>query len=127
MASPGSVAEWKDYRRLGVYLRPYQARLVLVLAISLAATSLSLIQPFLSKLLIDGALLKHDMRTLVLVSVLMFVATVAGFGLNILSSYRYVTVSAAMLFDMRLALFRHLQTLSPRFYAGYRLGDLMSR
>jgi ATP-binding cassette, subfamily B, bacterial len=28
---------------------------------------------------------------------------------------------------MRLALFRHLQTLSPRFYAGFRLGDLMSR
>jgi ATP-binding cassette subfamily B protein len=122
-----SVAQWKDYRRLWVYLRPYKARLVLVLAISLAATSLSLIQPFLSKLLIDGALLKHDMHTLVLVSVLMFVATVAGFVLNIVSSYRYVTVSAAMLFDMRLALFRHLQKLSPRFYAQFRLGDLMSR
>ncbi len=127
MASPGSVAQWKDYRRLGVYLRPYKARLALVLAISLAATSLSLIQPFLSKLLIDGALLKHDMRTLVWVSVLMFVATVAGFVLNIVSSYRYVTVSAEMLFDMRLALFRHLQKLSPRFYAQFRLGDLMSR
>jgi ATP-binding cassette subfamily B protein len=124
---PGSVAQWKDYRRLWVYLRPYKARLALVLAISLAATSLSLIQPFLSKLLIDGALLKHDMHTLVLVSVLMFVATVAGFVLNIVSSYRYVTVSAAMLFDMRLALFRHLQKLSPRFYAQFRLGDLMSR
>jgi ATP-binding cassette, subfamily B, bacterial len=124
---PGSVAQWKDYRRLWVYLRPYKARLALVLAISLAATSLSLIQPFLSKLLIDGALLKHDMHTLVLVSVLMFTATVLGFVLNIVSSYRYVTVSAAMLFDMRLALFRHLQKLSPRFYAQFRLGDLMSR
>jgi ATP-binding cassette, subfamily B, bacterial len=127
VVSPGSVAQWKDYRRLWVYLRPYKARLVLVLAISLAATSLSLIQPFLSKLLIDGALLKHDMHTLVLVSVAMFAATVAGFVLNIVSSYRYVTVSAAMLFDMRLALFRHLQKLSPRFYAQFRLGDLMSR
>ena len=57
----------------------------------------------------------------------MFVATVAGFVLNIVSSYRYVTVSAEMLFDMRLALFRHLQKLSPRFYAQFRLGDLMSR
>lgn len=127
MQSPGSVAQWKDYRRLWVYLRPYKMRLMLVLGISLAATSLSLVQPFLSKLLIDGALLKRDMRALVLVSVLMFVATVAGFLLNILSSYRYVTVSADMLFDMRLALFRHLQKLSPRFYAQFRLGDLMSR
>jgi ATP-binding cassette subfamily B protein len=47
----------------------------------------------------------------------MFGATVLGFVLNILSSYQYVRVSAAMLFDMRLALYRHLQTLSPRFYA----------
>jgi ATP-binding cassette subfamily B protein len=32
-----------------------------------------------------------------------------------------------MLFEMRLALYRHLQTLSPRFYAKWRLGDLVSR
>ena len=32
-----------------------------------------------------------------------------------------------MLFDMRLALYRHLETLSPRFYAKWRLGDLVSR
>jgi ATP-binding cassette subfamily B protein len=38
-----------------------------------------------------------------------------------------VKISAAMLFDLRLALFRHLQTLSPRFYANRRLGDIMSR
>jgi ATP-binding cassette subfamily B protein len=57
----------------------------------------------------------------------MFGATVLGFALNILSSYQYVRVSAAMLFDMRLALYRHLQTLSPRFYAKWRLGDLVSR
>jgi ATP-binding cassette subfamily B protein len=127
MESRGSVAQWKDYRRLWVYLRPYKKRLVLVLAISLAVTSLNLVQPLISKLLIDSALLKRDMRALVWISGLLFLVTVLGFVLNIVSSYRYVTVSAAMLFDMRLALFRHLQKLSPRFYAQFRLGDLMSR
>ena len=110
-----------------MFLRPYTGQLTLVLIISLAATSLSLVQPYISKLLFDQALMKRDLHALVLIAGLMFIAIVAGFALNILSSYRYVRVSAAMLFDMRLALFRHLQTLSPRFYAGYRLGDLMSR
>src|SRR5258708_29862384 len=32
-----------------------------------------------------------------------------------------------MPFDMRVALYRHMQTLSPRFYAKWRLGDLVSR
>jgi len=115
------------FRRLWVYLRPYTGELLIVLVVSLAATSLSLVQPYISKLLIDRALMRRDPQALVWIAGLMFVAIVAGFALNILSSYRYVRVSAAMLFDMRLALFRHLQTLSPRFYAGYRLGDLMSR
>jgi ATP-binding cassette subfamily B protein len=50
-----------------------------------------------------------------------------GFVLNILSSYHYVRVSASVLFDMRLALYRHLQTLSPRFWARTKLGDVVSR
>ena len=123
----GAIAEWRAYRRLWVYLRPYSRQLVLVLVVSLIGTALSLVQPFISKLLIDRALLQRDFHALVWIAGLLFVATVAGFGLNILSSYRYVRVSASMLFDMRLALFRHLQELSPRFYVRYRLGDLMSR
>ena len=127
MKVPEQVANWRDWRRLTVFLRPYSGRLVFILAVSMAATCLNLVQPFISKLLIDNALLKKDMRALVMVAGLMFVATVLGYVLNIASSYRYAQVSAAMLFDMRAALFRHLQTLSPRFYAGFRLGDLMSR
>ncbi len=121
------VAHWRAWRRLWVFLKPYTGRLVLIIAISLAATGLNLVQPFISKLLIDSALLKRDMHALLRVASLMFAATVLGFVFNILSSYRYAKVSAAMLFDMRLALFRHLQSLSPRFYAKFRLGDLMSR
>src|SRR3984957_13716719 len=122
-----SVAQWRTYRRLWVFIRPYTGRLTLVLIVSLVSTALSLAQPYISKLLIDRALLPRNMHALLWISAVMFVATVLGFGLNILASYRYVTVSAAMLFDMRLALFQHLQKLSPRFYARFRLGDLMSR
>lgn len=84
-------------------------------------------QPWLSKLLIDEALLKRDMDALVIMSAAMVGVTLVGFALNALVSYRYVAISAAMLFDMRVALLRHLQTLSPRFYGSFRLGDLMSR
>lgn len=121
------IPNWKSYRRLGVYLRPYVGRLCFVILISLGSTALGLAQPYISKLLIDKALLEKDFHALLVISGMMFGAVVLGFALNILSSYRYVKLSAAMLFDMRLALFRHLQTLSPRFYATFRTGDLMSR
>jgi ATP-binding cassette subfamily B protein len=116
-----------DYRRLKPFLRPYSARLLMILAVSLIATALALVQPYISKLLIDSALLKKDWRMLCWTAGMMFAATVLGFATNILASYQYVRVSAGMLFDMRVALYRHLQTLSPRFFAKWRLGDLVSR
>ena len=127
MTPAATVAQWKTYGRLWMFLRPYAKRLMLVLVVSLFSTGLGLVQPYITKLLIDDALLRRDMRALEWIAGLMFVTSVLGFVLNIVASYRYVKVSAAMLFDMRVALFRHLQTLSPRFYARFRMGDLMSR
>ena len=124
---PPAVADWRTYRRLGRYLRPYAPRLFVVLAISLASTALNLAQPYLSKLMIDDALMRHDLRMLAIISGALLGVTLVGFVLNMLASYRYVALSAAMLYDIRVALLRHLQTLSPRFFAGFRLGDLMSR
>ncbi|MCI4590016.1 ABC transporter ATP-binding protein/permease [Sphingobium sp. BYY-5] len=124
---PPPVADWRTYRRLAPFLKPYRGALLVVLAISLLSTALGLAQPYLSKLMIDQALLKRDMGALVRIAAIMIGVTIAGFGVNILASYRYVALSAAMLYDIRAALLRHLQTLSPRFYGSFRLGDLISR
>ena len=116
-----------DYRRIFNYIIPYWRRLALVLALSLVSTLLSLAQPYITKLLIDEALLRKNLQALTTVAALMVVVTVLGFALNIVSSYRYVAVSAAVLFDMRLAVYEHLQKLSPRFYTRTRLGEIVSR
>ncbi|GBH32439.1 ABC transporter ATP-binding protein [Sphingobium xenophagum] len=126
-ATPAPVADWSAYKRLSPFLRPYRGALMVVLAISLVSTALGLAQPSLSKLMIDQALLRRDMGALVRIAAIMIGVTVAGFAVNILASYRYVALSAAMLYDIRVALLRHLQTLSPRFYGSFRLGDLVSR
>jgi len=91
------------------------------------ATGVGLVQPYFSKLLIDSALLRRDMRALVWVAGLMAAFTIAGFVLNIVSSYQYVRISAHLLFEMRLTLYRHLQACSPRFWTRNRLGDVVSR
>ena len=115
------------YRRALRFVVPYWPRLVFVMLAGIAATGFGLLQPYISKLLIDDALTKRNLRMLLIVSGLMFGVTVVGFVLNILSSYQYVRVSALVLFDMRVALYRHLQTLSPRFWARRKLGDVVSR
>jgi ATP-binding cassette subfamily B protein len=109
------------------YIAPYWRRLVLVLVLSLVGTGLSLILPYLTRLLIDRALLGRDTGALVRIVLAFATITIASFALNVVSGLRYTRVSAEILFDMRLALFRHLQRLSPRFYAHMPLGQIASR
>jgi ATP-binding cassette subfamily B protein len=116
-----------DYRRIFNYILPYWRGLMLILALSLVSTLLGLAQPYITKLLIDEALLRRNVTALTTVAALMVAVTVLGFALNILSSYRYVSVSASVLFDMRLAVYQHLQRLSPRFYTRTKLGEIVSR
>jgi len=115
------------YRRALRYIAPYWPSLILILLAGTASTLLGLAQPYISKLLIDDALLKRDLHMLIAVSLAMVAVTIVGFALNIASSYQYVRVSASVLFDMRLDLYRHLQRLSPRFWASRPLGDVVSR
>lgn len=98
-----------------------------MVALSLTGTALGLVLPYLSKLLVDRALLGRDAGALVRILLAFFGLTLASFGLNVASGLRYTKVSADILFDMRLVLLRHLQRLSPRFYARMPLGQIASR
>lgn len=115
------------FRRALAFVVPYWRRLVLVFGISVVSTGLSLYLPLLSRDLVDRALIERDAASLVRIVATFVVVTIVSFGLNATSGLRYTRVSADILFDMRLAMFRHLQRLSPRFYARTRLGDIMSR
>ena len=116
-----------DLRRAFAYLAPYWRRLVLVMAISLVSTALSLVTPYLSKDLVDHALVGRDLAALQRIVLLFAVLGISSYALNVVSGLRYTRVSAEILFDMRLALYEHLQRLSPRFYARTRMGDIVAR
>ena len=114
-------------RRALRYLTPYWRRLSGVVAISLVSTALSLWLPYLTKSLVDQALIGRDGAALTRIVSLFVGIGAVGFVLNVVSGLLYTRVSADILFDMRRELYEHLQRLSPRFYAVTRLGDIVSR
>jgi ATP-binding cassette subfamily B protein len=117
----------REFRRALGYLVPYWRQLVAVVLLSGLNTALTLTLPYLTRALIDGALIGRDLRTLYSTVGLFALASLGGFALTAVTGLRYTAVSADILFDMRLALYRHLQRLSPRFYARTPVGDILAR
>src|SRR5687767_8344498 len=122
-----ATREHSALRRAIAYIFPYWRRLVLVVVLSMGSTALSLTLPYLSKTLIDSALAGRDLAALYRTVGLFTAASIAGFVLTAVTGLTYTRVSADVLFDMRLALYRHLQRLSPRFFARTPIGDILAR
>ena len=116
-----------DIRLLLAYVAPYWRRLALVLVLALAGTLVSLSVPYLFRSLVDTALVGRNGSALVRIIGLFVGLTLVSYALNVVSGLRYTRVSADILFDMRLAVFRQLQALSPRFYAKMPLGQIVAR
>lgn len=114
-------------RWLYAFVRPHKAAIAGLLGLSFCASLLVLAQPWLTKLLIDDGLLAKDFPVLVMVAGAMIVVGLVGTALSGLNRFLHTRLSGRILFSLRDALYRHLQTLSPSFFGRRRIGDLMSR
>ena len=109
------------------FVRPRARRLTVVLGLALLGTGVALVQPLLTRQLIDSGILAGDLRTVVLTCGLMLLAALASALLGGVNRFQHVALSADVLFALRLAVFRHLEQLPPTFYARRPTGDLLAR
>ncbi len=123
----GPASDLRAIRWALSFVAPYRRPLVLVACLSLVSTALALALPYLSKGLVDDALLGRDAASLLRFTGLFLGITVLSYVVNVWAGLQYTRVSADILFDMRILLYRHLQRLSPRFWARTSLGDVISR
>lgn len=115
------------FRWLYTFVRPQSKAIIGLMLLSVCSSALVLLQPWLTKLLIDGGLLAKDYGMLVTMAVTMIFVGIFSTGLSGISRYLHTRLSGRILFALREHLYEHLQTLSPQFYGGRRIGDILSR
>src|SRR5664279_3948661 len=114
--------------RSGWLLLLVQRNLVLrVIGLSFVASLLALLQPWLSKVLVDDGALTGDMKVLATAAGLMLLAPLLGLAVESITRFDYLELSSSVLFGLRERVFEHLQTLSPVYYSRVGFGDLISR
>lgn len=98
-----------------------------VAALSCIASLTALLQPWLSKVLVDDGALAGDMATLAGAAAMMLLAPLIGLAMESVTRFDYLALSSHVLFGLRERIFAHLQALSPVYYSRAGYGDLVSR
>jgi ATP-binding cassette subfamily B protein len=112
---------------LYTFVRPHTKAILGLMILSVFATGLVLLQPWLTKQLIDEGLLAKNYNMLITVAVVMVFIGLLSTGLSGLNRYLHTKLSGKILFSLREHLYEHLQTLSPKCYGERRIGDILSR
>jgi ATP-binding cassette subfamily B protein len=106
---------------------PYRARAIVTLAALVLGTGASLAPPLLAKAAIDDGIDRHDTNTLVLVVIAFLVSAVIVWGMTYAQTFLVGWVGQRVLADLRIRIFKHLQTLPIGFYDSRPAGVLISR
>ncbi|HET7322569.1 MAG TPA: ABC transporter ATP-binding protein, partial [Longimicrobiaceae bacterium] len=123
----GKAYDARLARRLFAYLRPYRGRVAVAVVLLLAVAALEIIGPLLTKAAIDRALPARDERLLFLLVAAYFATIVIGFALDYAQGLLTIWLGQHIMYDLRVEVFTHLQSLTLRYFDRNPVGRLMTR
>ncbi len=114
-------------RRVAAYARPYWMRVALMIGLITLASLLRLIPPLLYRDLLDNALPNHDAARLNWLALgIIGVPLLTGL-IGVAERYLSAIIGEGIIFDLRRAIYGHVQRMSLHFFTNTRTGELMSR
>jgi ATP-binding cassette subfamily B protein len=132
----GAIYDRRLAGRLFRFLAPYKREVVLAVVLLAGISLLEAAGPYLTKVAIDtyvkpasgqGALPSEASRGLLLIAAAYVAVLAAAFALRYFQNYMMSMVGQRAMRDLRLAIFRHLGTLSPSYYDSRPVGQILTR
>ncbi len=123
----GALYDRKVVRRFMGYVRPYRGGLVFAIAAVLVYTAAQLAIPLVIGHAIDGAILAGDRADLIAAVIAFAMVISASYGANYLQDRVVGLIGERVIFDLRRAMFAHLQDVAMGFMDKTEVGRMMSR
>ena len=123
----GRVYDKRVIMRLMPYVRPYRLFAILAFLSMLVYVGSQVAIPFLLGRGIDGYIKQGDFRGLLVMGGVFIAVALGGMAANFFQQLFMAKVGLGMLYDLRRAMFGHLQKLSLSYYDKTEVGRIMSR
>jgi len=121
------VVTWDLLVRVLRYSIPYIGMIVVILVMILISTGLSLITPLLLRDLIDNTIPNGNLQRLLSTSLFLLSIPIIQGVVIVVQRWFNARVGEGVIYDLRVALYAHLQRMSLHFFTNTRVGELMSR
>ena len=118
---------WALLRRVLGYSGPYRWQIAGMLLMILVTTGLALLTPLILRDLIDHTIPTKDVNRLVWLALALLAIPALRGLVGVVQRRLNAQVGEGVIYDLRVALFAHLQRMSLRFFTNTKVGELMSR
>ncbi len=123
----GKAYDARLVKRLLKYLKPYRLQIFLSTILLTAAMLAQLAGPFLTKIAIDDYILKDDISGLSIMVALYIAVLASQFVLQYFQIYIMQWVGQQIMYNLRMAVFSHLENLGLSFFDRNPVGRLVTR
>src|SRR5215510_11191659 len=106
---------WRLLRRVLTYARPYRSKIVATLIIIAITSGLGLLTPLIMRDLIDRTLPNRDLKRLGLLTLGLLLIPIVSAAINLWQRRLNSAVGEGVIYDLRVALYAHLQEMSLSF------------
>lgn len=124
----GKIYDWQLIKRLLKYVRPYWEYVIFSLILLMVVSGVVVARPYIVKIAIDNHILGDgNFNKIIQLVIIYFAIITIGFAANYLQNYLLNYASQRILYDIREAVFTHLQGLSLSFFDKNPVGRLVTR
>ncbi|MEU7479548.1 ABC transporter ATP-binding protein [Lentzea sp. NPDC042327] len=115
------------FRRVLAFARPHRAKLVVFLLLTVISSVLAVSTPLLAGRVVDAIVGGSAPSVVVWLAVAIALIAVVDAGLGVVERWQSTRIGEGLIYDLRRAVFGHVQKMPVAFFTRTRTGALVSR
>lgn len=115
------------FRRVLAFARPHRVKLVVFLLLTVFSSVLAVTTPLLAGRVVDAIVKGSQPSVVVWLAVIIATIAVADVGLGLVERWQSTRIGEGLIYDLRRAVFGHVQKMPVAFFTRTRTGALVSR
>lgn len=117
----------RTLRRMGPFVKPHRRRLAGFLTLSVLSALLAVATPLLAGRVVDRIVAGGPTRTVIWLALLIGAIAVVGALIDLISRWLSAQIGEGLIYQLRTAVFDHVQRMPIAFFTRTRTGALVSR